>query len=294
MSTTNPAVYYSDESLQGNYQYVALEELVNTFISNYVDDGNILSNTKRRNVLYWMKKGIQEFTIDVLREIKVLELDLGDNLEIVLPPDYLNYVRISWLDKETGKFRPMSVNNNIAIATTYLQDHEYEILFDNLGFPLEGTSNTEIVNDSLRDPNRETSSCTCTGTCSCGYGGYHRAIWNLDTTINYNGTFNIDKARGKIHFSSDNLTRTIILEYISDGLEYSNESDIRINKMAQTALMNWTFWNIIDKKDNIQEYKVQRARKDYFTSLRTAKIRMMNIKPQEFVHVLNGRKKWLR
>jgi hypothetical protein len=85
-----------------------------------------------------------------------------------------------------------------------------------------------------------------------------------------------------------------MLEYISDGLEYSNENDIKVNKMAEMALYAWINWNITSNKLNIQEYIVRRAKKDYDTAVRNAKIKLMDLRLHELVFNINGVKKWFK
>jgi hypothetical protein len=85
-----------------------------------------------------------------------------------------------------------------------------------------------------------------------------------------------------------------MLEYISDGLEYSNENDIKVNKMAEMALYAWINWNLMSNKLGVQEYKIQSARKEYFTLLRNTKIKLMDLRLHELVFNINGVKKWFK
>ena len=297
MSSQNPYDYYTDPNSE-SYVYISLEQMINNFMANNVGDHLVLNNVTRYQVIYQFKQALKQFTFDVLNEIRAIELELGDTLEITLPPDYVNYVRISWLNKHTGQFYPLSVNRNTnPFVQGYLQDHNYEILFDNDGFPLEGTSYTETVNDSLphsqiADECRQYS-LACGGgcvTCNCGR---RRNVWNFDTTKNYNGTFNIDNRNKKIHFSSDNLSRTIILEYVSDGLEYSDSDDVKINKLAETALIAMVYAELLEMQLGIPEYKVREARKKANTLFRNAKIKCSNVKISQIAEIMRGRKKWI-
>lgn len=282
MSSLNPQVYYENEENHGDFQYETLENMVNNYTQNFTGDNSVLGIIPRRQVLFWMKKGIQQFTFDALKEVKAVELELGEDLSIIMPPDYVQYVRISWLDKTTGQFRPMSENRRMAIATAYLQDHEAKILFDNQGNILEGTSASELIH-SEQGNNAVNDYCLCDDQ-----------KWSLDTSKNGNGDFNVDKRAGKIRFSSDNAERIIILEYISDGLEYSNESDIKVNKMAEMALYAYVTWNLSSLKIGIQEYIVNRYKKDFDTKFRNCKIKMMNLRVSEVALMLQGQKRWIR
>lgn len=297
MSSQLPVDYYENEENHGNFVYESLENIVNNFWQQYTGDGTVLGPIKRSQILFWAKKGLQQFNFDVLKEVKAVELELGDALDIVLPPDYVSYVRISWVHPKTGQLMPMSKNTKLPLATAYLQDHLAEILFDDEGNILEGTTMFQNINDSLPNTN-SIGVLNCGNGCGgCQYyenGCVNKAMYNLDTSKNFNGSFNIDTRKGKIHFGSDSASRVIMLEYISDGLEYSADSDIKVNKMAEMALYKWINWNLLGNKLNVQEYIVGRAKKDYDTAYRNTKIKMMDLRPHELIFNINGVKKWLK
>lgn len=288
MASQLPITYYETESNHGNYVYVSLEEMVDNFMQIYTGSATLLGPIQRHTVLFWMKKGIQMFTADALQEVKAVELELGDTFDIIMPPDYLAYVRISWLNEHTGDLMRMSQNTKIPIATAYLQDHEAEILFDSDGYILEADSATNDINDGKLDlvPQKQPD-------CNMCNDGYYAQRFKIDTSVNYNGTFIESKRLGKIHFDSGVGSKIIVLEYISDGLEYSQESDIKINKYAEYALYNWTNWNLLNNKMGVPIYEKNRAKKDYDTSYRNAKIKLMNLRIAEINQIVKGRNTWI-
>lgn len=295
MSSQNPQIYYENEENHGNYVYRTLEEIVRNFIQGYTGDNTIIGSVERRTVLFWAKLGLKEFTIDALREVKAVELELGDTLDIILPPDYLSYVRVSYVHPTTGELMPLMRDLKMPLATAYLQDHQANILFDNDGYILEGTTIFQEINDN---PVNSISVLNCGVSCSgCVYassGCPNPQMFSLDTGKNYNGRFNIDTRQGKIHFGSENASRVIMLEYISDGLEYENEENIKVNKLAEMALYKWINYNILSNKIGIQEYIVQRAKKDYDTTLRNAKIKLMDLRPHEIMQTIKQANKWFK
>lgn len=293
MSTLNPQVYYEDSANHGNYIYETLEMMVNNFMQNYTGNSSLLGPVRRYNVLFWMKKGIQQFSADALKEVKAVELELGDALDIVMPPDYLNYVRISWLNMQTGALMPMSQNNKLPLAVSYLQDHKAFVLFDENGYPLEGDSATNTINDDRAQLKQIPNLNCCYGYDSYPYGDYYQNF-RVDTSVNLNGYFVENKRQGRIHFDSTMQSKIIVLEYISDGLEYLLDGDIKVNKMAEYALYNWTNWNLLNNKNGVPDYEKRRAKKDYDTAYRNAKIRLMNIKIAEVSQVLKKRNTWIR
>ncbi len=280
----NPQDYYENEENRGTYQYITLEEMVNNFMLNYTGDDSVLGGVKRSRVIFWMKKGIQQFTFNALREIKKVELELGDTLDITMPPDYVSYVTISYVNPSTGDLMYLSLNPNIAIGTSYLQDHNANILFDDDGFILEGTTYFEELNDRVGQLTNTELNIGCCDT----------NVKIVNPAGNANGYFNISPRQGKIHFSSDNAPRVLMLEYISDGLEYSSESDIKVNKKAEIALYDWVNWNLSSNKINVQEYVVRRLQKKYTASYTNAKIALMDIRIGETMLLLNARRQSLK
>ncbi len=115
----------------GSYQYVSLYDIVNNYMLMYTGNHSMINNEERYKVLFHAKRGIQELNYDAFKEIKVLELDVCDNLRFVLPPDFVNWVRIS-LYKD-GVLRPMTENIQVNSADAYLQDNNCKILFDQDG-----------------------------------------------------------------------------------------------------------------------------------------------------------------
>lgn len=282
MASRNPEEYYSDEENHGEYIYVSLEEMVINFISNFTGDGTILNKVPRSKILYQLKQGIKKFSMNALREVKKVELELGDTLDITLPPDYVNYARISYVNPESGELMVLSRNEKMAMATAYLQDHDAEILFDDAGFILEGTTYYSELNDKVNKRVFE-------GGC----GSVH-SNFRLDPTQNANGYFNIDTRMGKIHFSSDNASRVIMLEYISDGLEYSNESDIKVSKLAEQALYNYVNYELMKTLFNVPMYEKNEAKKMWFAEYKNAKIAMMDIKISDIMLFLNAKRQYLK
>ena len=295
MATENPYEYYSDEEKHGNYQFVSLEEIVNNFTQNYLGDDTLLGYIPRSKVIYQAKQGIKEFTFGALSNVKVVELELGDNLDIIKPYDYVDYVRISWVNKVTGRIMPMSVNRHTPLGIAHLQDNEAEILFDGNGDVLKGTTAIEAINDILPHNNNDFSNG------ACGFGGYGAfawgsryridAIWNLDTAKNFNGTFSIGEKR--IHFSSESEERIILLEYVSDGNDLI-EKDMKVHKFAEDALLAYIHNRLAINSIRIPDYEKRRLKKEYDTLYRNARVRLLGIKPQEFIASWRQGKEWIR
>ena len=268
----------------GDYQYVALKDVINNFYMMYVGDDKIINDCKRYEVVFHAKRGLQELNYDVAKEVKALELELPTSLQLPVPKDYINYVRISWVDDD-GKFRPIIQNNQSGIVKSYLQDNNYNILFDNTGEALEGTSTTEINSKNPKSNNLNDSGTEYLYGSRFGIDG---------KTANQNGTFIINKNLGVMRFSSDLAGKTIVVEYISDGLSDLSEDEIRLNKLAEKFLYQFIKYEILTNKFGVQEYIVQRARNEYRAIRNNTKIRMSNIRYDEILQSMRGASNWTK
>ena len=55
---------------------------------------------------------MQEFSYDTLKSIKSQELNIPPELSVVIPQDYVNYTKVSWID-QLGVKRPIYPANNL-------------------------------------------------------------------------------------------------------------------------------------------------------------------------------------
>lgn len=283
----------------GSYQYVSLKDLVNNFMLMYVGNHKLINNVDKYEVLFHAKRGIQEVNYDALKEIKIVELSICDDLKLVLPPDYVNYVRIS-LYKD-GVLRPLSENIQTNYSNSYLQDNSCRILFDQDGNVLEGTS----IFDYDRITKQKKSIYLGDGKFN-GLNGYNiNGEWMFDysvgarfglntETANNNPTYTINKKGGVINFASGMAGELCILEYITDGMENGDDSEVSINKMVEEFLYAYIKYSILANKYAVQDYVVNRARKEKTALLRNAKIRLSNIHPGRLLMNLRGKDKWIK
>ena len=280
----------------GSYQFVSLDDIVNNFMLMYQGNNELVNNLPRYKILFHAKRGIQELNYDAMKEIKILQLSLDDSLLFVLPSDYVNWVRVSMFQQ--GVLMPLTENIQTQWANTYLQDNDNNIIFDQNGnvlkpqdSPLDMSNRTIYLNSNSPYDGSE-------GCCIDGNWYFDFAIgarFGLNTeTANNNPTFSIDKQRGVINFSSIASGQSIVLEYVSDGMEKGTDGDISVNKLFEEFIYAYIKYAILNGKLGIQEYIVNRARKDKSSLLRNAKIRLSNIHPGRLLMNLRGQAKWIK
>ena len=456
---------YYDGNDHGNYQFTSLNDIISQFIIAYVGEDKIISKIKRTDVAFHAQRAMQELSFDTFKSCKSQEITVPASLQMILPQDYVNYTKISWVDSAGIKhlLYPASKTSN---PTSPLQTTDGDFIFQSIEaigtlvsgsedvaldaeyknievgmivsgpYIPEGTFVRAIENENsittitMHDGGSGTNSIAVTplipgtttdisntGTTltfstpddsliysedashivenlSWGIGdatfnfkitGTASELTNIkigmlvshdnfpigtivtnvyDTTIvvdntpdntaavtggevtfistdlqdpttwsNYksatpsenqddyqddtywpmdgsrfgldpqhaqaNGSFYIDNNTGKIHFSSNISGKTVVLDYISDGLAgktmASNCSEyIPVHKFAEEAMYKWISHAVLASRANTPEYLVARYKRERFAAIRTAKLRLSNIKLEEITQILRGKSKQIK
>ena len=441
--TTQPQYYQGNN--YGNYQFTSLDNIITQFQVAYVGENKLISKVKRADIAFHAQRALQELSFDTFKSCKAKEVTVPASLQIVLPQDYVNYTKISWVDSAgikhllyptsktsnppnsfqdtatfeikargtiTGTKTAMTLDaqyNNILVGMTVrgvgivsgtlvessqlssgvtlltldtaldltgiaasnvtINDAEYIFasndesvvitpdtqIFTELAelaagkayidfasphsdisvgdlvsheyFPVGtvvtaitaqtgeaiGTriyvsnpaaettgSNQEITFVSL-DPLSDTWSNYKSGTPSENQNQYDDdtywpmagSRYGLDPQhAQVNGSFYIDCHAGKIHFSSNISGKTVVLDYISDGL--GTDAEMQVHKFAEEAMYKWIAYGILSTRANVQEYIIQRFKKEKFAETRKAKLRLSNIKLEEITRILRGKSKHIK
>ena len=287
------------EKNYGSYSYISLDDVVNNFLVAYVGDGKLIPSVKRTDVVFHVKRGLQEFSYDTLKSVNKLEVTVPHNLSIPIPQDYVNYVNLYWIDNSGIKHVIMPGD----MLTTKPTD---VFLDDNKGVPIQDSFNnnvetTSITNDRWKNNffknanNQDLLNDTILGwEYYYGYPEFgYGQLFGLDPQFaNANGYFNIDERYNKFSFSANLVDRIVVLEYISDGL--ATNEDTKIPKMAEEAIYAHVSHAILASRINQNEYVIQRLKKERSAKLRNTKIRLSNIKLNEIVQVTRGKSKWIK
>ena len=282
------------EDNYGSYGYIKLDDVINNFIVAYVGNGKLIPSCKRTDIIFHAKRAMQEFSYDTLNSINSQELTIPNNLSVIMPQDYVNYVSMSWYDSQgiAHKIYPTKLTTNP--YQTPVQDSEGQPTQDANSNNIESTPVVEErwkTNFYKNDTNTNVDNDLFNSSLSLGFG--YGGAYGLDPEFaNSNGWFTINDREGKFSFSSNLVDRLIVLEYISDGL--SSSLDTRVPKMIEEAMYAYISHAIISTRINQPEYIVQRLKKEKSAKLRNAKIRFSHIKLDEIVQTMRGKSKWLK
>ena len=296
---TNDGVNPTDENW-GSYQYVTLKDIVNNFELMYAGNHELINNENRFKILFHAKRGIQELNYDAFKEIKALELQVYDDLRFVLPADYVNWVKLYLLKNNT--LRELVENIQVQSANSFVQSGTSSFTYDGDGnatiidSDLDTERKSGALNSIYLNQNNEGDINTVCNDCDDDlYNSRIGARYGLNTeTANINPTFTIDKKAGVINFDSTMANQQCVLQYISDGMENGDDSLISVNKLFEDYIYAYIQYAILNSKFGVQEYIINRARKNKQALLRNAKIRLSNIHPSRLLMNLRGENKWLK
>ena len=279
----------------GDYQFTTMDNIINAFMVSHVGEGKIISRINRTDVQFHAMRAIQELSYDVFRSIKSQEIEISNTLSMMLPHDYVNYVKLSRIDSngikrvlyKTGKTsNPFAITQDASGNYTFNQGQNFVIDPNDLAeqSPSNTSENFENAN-TQSDPlvSDETDIELDSRGRRYGIDPQHAQT---------NGTFYIDYQRGNIHFDSFLSGKTVTLDYISDGL--GTDSEMVVHKFCEEACYKWIAYGILSTRTNIPEFIVQRFKKERFAETRKAKIRLSNIKIEEFTQVLKGMGKQIK
>tara|TARA_R100001463_G_scaffold85_1_gene411 strand:- start:15570 stop:16445 length:876 start_codon:yes stop_codon:yes gene_type:complete len=280
--------YYSTASPTpfGDYQFTSLEHIINQFIIAYVGEDKIISKIKRTDVAFHAQRALQELSFDTFKSTKSQEIVIPASLTMVLPQDYVNYIKLTWSDSagiEHVIYPAIKTSNPLQVQ----QDADGTYQLDGTAL---STDNTSTTNASY---NTSTPLTTSDDFDDDTYWPADGERYGLDPAHSQvNGSFFIDELTGKIHFSSNISGKTVILKYISDSLGTDNE--MKVHKFAEQAMYSHIAYAILCARNNVQEYIIQRFKKQRFADTRKAKLRLSNIKLEEITQILRGKSKQIK
>jgi len=287
--TTTESAYYGGSSF-GGYQFTSLDDIISQFIIAYVGEDKIISKIKRMDVSFHAMRGLQELSFDTFKSVKAIELECPATLQITLPQDYVNYVKLTWSDGNGIE--------HVIYPTSKTSNPRNPKQNADGSFDFEGGS--ALVYETESDTWDAYNSSAASEITQQDFD-YDDDVYDDDFGQRYgvdpqyaqiNGSFYIDEHVGKIHFSSNMSGKTVILKYISDSL--GSTSEMKVHKFAEEAIYKYTAHAILSAMVNVPEYIVRRFQKDRRAAMRNAKLRLYDLDPKKMVQTMRGKSKQIK
>lgn len=279
--------YYSGNNL-GGYQFTSLSDIISQFIIAYVGEDKLISKIKKTDVVFHAQRALQEFSFDTFKSTKAYEIEVPSTLQMALPQDYVNYVKLTWVDAsgiEHIIYPAVKSSNPRAIT----QDSSGAYVFSSNEIQ---TSDSQTWDKFKSVTSGEPSQDDYDYDDNIADNNIGRRYGLDPQHAQVNGSFYIDELKGNIHFGSSLAGTTITLKYISDSL--GTEEEMQVHKFAEEAMYKCIAYAIISTRANMPEYVVQRFKKEARASKRQAKLRLSNIKIEEITQVLRGKSKQIK
>ena len=284
---TTQHAYYGGSSF-GGYQFTSLETIINQFIIAYVGEEKIITKVKRMDVAFHAQRALQELSFDTFKSTKAQEIEVPSSLQMVLPQDYVNYVKLTWKDAagiEHVLYPAIKTSNPTAITQN-----------------AAGVYQTDGTNLTTTDSDTWTSYKSASPSENENHDySYDNDLFDLNLGQRYgldpahaqvNGSFYIDDLKGKIHFSSNISGKTVTLKYVSDSL--GTDAEMQVHKFAEEAMYKCIAHAVLATRKDVPEYLVSRFKKEKRAAIRTAKLRLSNIKIEELTQILRGKSKHIK
>jgi hypothetical protein len=309
-----PVDYYKTDGDHGSYRHIPLSEIIDSFAATYVGEGKLCEGVVLNDINFHAIRGLQELSYDTFKSTKDWEVEIPSTLVLVMPNDYVNYVKLSWSDSNgieriiypTSKTsNPLNVSPIHGILSPHLEVRDWG------GWDLDGeVTSLQYLNPSeVSDTNANYKSNTTSDIGSVDadnmddeYGNLTGARFGIDPQhAQANGSFFIDESAGKFHFSSNIAGKTVILKYISDGIAtgslLSQEIDLTssmVPKLAEEAIYKHILYGVLLAKKDTPAGTLQLLKKERFAETRKAKLRLSNLKLEELTQILRGGSKMIK
>lgn len=281
----------------GDYRYTSLKDIVNNFMVGYIGDGKIINRAKRSDVLFHVKRAIQEFAYDITKVEKIQEVEVGPTLSIPMPRDYVNYTSISYVDN-------YGIEHTIPRGRITSKPSEAIAQDDFFNYQYDNDDNLITTSPVTDDRFKELDTQDIAG--SYNTRDYYHSDDNLGDSLfqnghrygidpeltNQNGFFIIDEGKGTINFTSNFVGILITIKYISDSL--GTDDEMKVHKLAEDAIYKYVAHAILSSMAQVPEYIVNRFKRERRASMRNAKLRLYDLKLPEMTQVMRGKSKQIK
>ncbi len=247
MATTDQQ-YHEDPTLWGEAQYMTLKDIIDNMLLARSND-SYFKHAQRHECSIHGKRGIKKLKIDIKHENRAVMVQISPTLIWPFPRFMTNWMRVSVIDK-CDNLHPLDVNSTPTIAD-YLQDNNYELMFDNDGRVIQGS-----------DKNYEVGYCCLPIEC------VEIGVTCPDDTFK-DSWVKSNQAEGYFEFSEDIEGETIVIEFQSAGLGGLQDSEVLVHHNLEMTITRWIEWQLLMGMKNIakttkdeyySQYKLEKTR----------------------------------
>ena len=235
---TTDQEYHEDSAHWGENKYVTLENVIDNIILT-ADDDSYFKKIKKFRASIHGKLGIKKLNVDVKSEPKAIAIQLSPAKIFPYPRYMTNWYRVSVIN-ECDKLTVLNINTNPTIKD-YLQDDEYDLIYDESGAILRGADFNAEKGDCCLPFQSLDCECNEVEDCTCGC-----------TSTTYEDSWVKDVVDGSyFEFSDDLVDKIIVIEFKSAGLDGLADCDIKIDNRLEMTITRWIQWQLLMGKRNV-------------------------------------------
>ena len=302
---SEPEAYYDNTSPDfGNYRYIPLTEVIDSFTATYVGKGKVCENVVLNDVTFHAIRGLQELSYDTFRSTKDWEVEVPSSLVLVMPLDYVNYIKLGWSDSngiERVLYPTGKTSNAFNVSEAVGSHGGFTTADENTDLTRTAVdSDGNFSSDTWASYNTPSTATTTNSTDADDQINLGDSRYGIDPQhAQANGTFFVDEAQGKFHFSSNMSGKTLVLRYISDGVSSTSNGGIDLTnslipKLAEEAIYKHMLYGVLLARKDTPAGLLAQIKRERFAETRKAKLRLSNIKLEELTQVLRGGSKQIK
>ena len=209
---------------------------------------------------------LRELEFDVTGSPVIKELTVSDLDTVDLPDDYLNYIRIGFVNKY-GYFQELGRNNNISLNRSLDDCGKRKLPTSSSvdSVPTEGASFGGTEYGSVHFRNNE------------NVGRYY----GLGGGSNSNGSFKIDKNYQQIQLDCYQGGNKITLEYLADPNKTNGEFEV--HPFAIETVKSWIDWKLNENNANISISVSDSKKRIYASNKKVLRSRIASVSVQDML-----------
>ena len=297
------ATYYLADGDHGNYRYLSLSDIIDSFSATYVGKNKLCEAVDMSDISFHAIRALQELSYDTLRSKKDLEVVVPSTLVVVMPSDYVNYVKLAWSDNDgveriiypvSKTSNPLDINHDVTSTGGF--DTSTFTEYEQLGTDEESTTLDGFKSLTATDIGDQDAD-----EIDDQYGELVGGRYGIDPQhAQSNGSFFIDEDTGKFHFSSNLSGKTLVIKYISDGVVSNITRDgidldsCLVPKLAEEAIYKHILYGVLSARKDTDVNTLMLIKKERFAETRKAKLRLSNLKLEELTQILRGSSKQIK
>lgn len=231
-----------------------IKQVVQEFLVESLGDTNF---NRFARFLQIALSGLREQNFDVSGVPTTALLNVQDNDTIILPSNYVNYIRIAVCNN--GNISDLGLNGNMCLNRT--ADSCGDLIHTTAS---NGTTSTNNFNFTIGEGMWEAYADNYRNGEATG------RFFGIGGGGNSNGYYRIDKQMGVIQLGQISATQ-IVLEYLADISQIDGQYSV--HPFLVETIKGWMWWKYIQRNSSRNANEKQMAERDYHLARRLSRAR---------------------